>query len=456
MTVQTDDKPWDRLRELADSGATKELEAFVDSLVPSEAVRAILRLDRSDQQLVLTTLTPAEAAELIEDIPDEHAADLIEALPPDAAAPIVSELPSDEQADLLGDLGEKEAEAILDQMAPAAAEDARRLIEFPDDVAGGLMVTEFLTYPTLAMVRDVIDDLSANAEDYEDYDIQSIYVTLASGKLVGVVALRDLVLAKRAAPIKDIMTRSPRSVTLETGFDDLVAYFQTHEAVSVPVVDQQKRLVGVVLASDVLEAIAERSDSESMKLQGIVGGDEIRSMPVLARSKRRLSWLSINIVLNIIAASVIALYEDTLSAVVALAVFLPIVSDMSGCSGNQAVAVSLRELSLGIVKPFEIVHVWLREILVGVINGIALGCLLAIAAWLWKGNPYLGAVAGGALAINTIAAVSIGGTVPLLLKRVGVDPAVASSPILTTITDMLGFWLVLSFATLLLPVLAAH
>ena len=188
-----------------------------------------------------------------------------------------------------------------------------------------------------------------------------------------------------------------------------------------------------------------------LSFSGIVGGEELRSMSLARRASRRLSWLSINIVLNVCAASVIAMFQDTLSAVIALAVFLPIVSDMSGCSGNQAVAVSMRELSLGIVKPYEAARVWLQEVKVGMINGVVLGCLIAIAAYIWKGNPYLGVVVGVALMLNTLVAVSIGGTVPLLLKRMKVDPAVASGPILTTITDMCGFFLVLSVATLFLP-----
>jgi magnesium transporter len=169
------------------------------------------------------------------------------------------------------------------------------------------------------------------------------------------------------------------------------------------------------------------------------------------RAGRRLSWLSVNILLNILAASVIAVFQDTVSAVIALAVFLPIVSDMSGCSGNQAVAVSLRELTLGIVEAPDVLRVWWQEVSVGLINGLALGVLLAGAAYLWNGSAWLGAVVGVALGVNTIIAVSIGGTVPLILKRFGVDPAVASGPILTTITDMCGFLLVLGLATLALP-----
>ncbi len=175
-------------------------------------------------------------------------------------------------------------------------------------------------------------------------------------------------------------------------------------------------------------------------------------MPTSLRSRRRLSWLSINILLNIVAASVIAFYQETLSQVIALAVFLPIISDMSGCSGNQAVAVSMRELSLGLVKPHEIVWVWLKEVSVGLINGIALGFLIAAVAWIWQGNPVLGAVVGIAMMLNTIIAVSLGGTLPLLMRRMNLDPALASGPILTTVTDMCGFFLVLSLASAWLTV----
>ena len=173
-------------------------------------------------------------------------------------------------------------------------------------------------------------------------------------------------------------------------------------------------------------------------------------MPLLQRCRRRLSWLSVNIVLNIMAASVIVLFEDTLASLIALAVFLPIVSDMSGCSGNQAVAISMRELTLGIVTPRDVFRVWMQELKVGLINGATLGLMLGLAAWAWKGNLTLSLIVGLALSINTVVAVSIGGAVPLLMKRFGVDPAVASGPILTTVTDMCGFFLVLGIASLTL------
>ena len=177
-------------------------------------------------------------------------------------------------------------------------------------------------------------------------------------------------------------------------------------------------------------------------------------MPMMARCRRRLAWLGPNILLNLIAASVIASYESTLESVIALAVFLPIVSDMSGCSGNQAVAVSIRELTLGLIRPHEYLRIVWKEGILGVFNGIVLGTVLGAMAGIWKGNIWLGLVIGGALALNTMLSVLLGGSVPLLLKRLKVDPALAAGPILTTCTDMCGFFLVLSLASAVLAKLA--
>ncbi|HEM46811.1 MAG TPA: magnesium transporter, partial [Alphaproteobacteria bacterium] len=277
------------------------------------------------------------------------------------------------------------------------------------------------------------------------------YVTTPEGALVGVVPMRDFLLADARLPIHSLMIEKPLRVSVDDSLDALRAVFEQHPFVGLPVVAEDDVLVGVLRAHDVQEALADRSGSDHLKTQGIVGGEELRTMPLLERSGRRLSWLSVNIVLNIVAASVIAAFQDTVQAVIALAVFLPIISDMSGCSGNQAVAVSLRELTLGLIRPIDVARVWAKEASVGLLNGIALGALLAMAAWLWKGNVYLGAVVGLALMLNTIVAVSLGGVIPLVLKRMRVDPALASGPVLTTVTDMCGFALVLGIATWMLP-----
>src|SRR5262245_29020863 len=281
------------------------------------------------------------------------------------------------------------------------ARDARRLLAYPPDVAGGLMITEYLSYHDNLSVGDVLDDLRANAERYRRFDVQYAYVVSPAGKLVGVLRLRELVLSSPRDPVTAVMIDKPLHVRDNASLEDLKRFFDRHPLFGVPAIDADGLMAGVVRSQDVDQALEERTNRSFLRFMGIVGGEELRSMPLRVRCTRRLSWLTVNIFLNVIAASVIAMHQDTLSAVVVLAVFLPIISDMSGCSGNQAVAVSMRELTLGVVRPSDFWRVLGKEAAVGVINGVALGLLLGVVGWAWKGNFVLGAVVGTSLALNT-------------------------------------------------------
>jgi magnesium transporter len=443
-------EPWIELERLLDAGDGLVLRQFLETLSGADTVLAVSRLPHEQQKRLFTLLHPEQAADLMEQLPDVAAVDIVEQLDPEAAARILHELPSDGQADLIGELEHEDAEAILAELEPEEAGDVRTLAAYDDDEAGGLMVTEFLAYPQTTTVGALIDDLRQNREVYADYDVQYAYVVDAEERLVGVMPIRDLLLSPPDAVVGEHMIAEPFSLSDHEPIDEVERFFDEHDILGVPVVDARGVLLGVVHGADLEEAIAERSDNDFRQAQGIVGGEELRTMPLGLRSRRRLMWLSLNIVLNVIAASVISLYEETLQAVIALAVFLPIISDMSGCSGNQAVAVSIRELSLGYVRPQELLRVWSKEITVGTINGLLLGVLIAIVAWAWKGLPVLGLVVGVAMMLNTMVAVSLGGLVPLVLKRFDKDPALASGPILTTVTDMCGFFFVLGFASVVL------
>ena len=442
-------RPWEKLKDLIEVNDVDDVKAYLDGLKAEEIVISMSHIDHDSQLKLLTLLAPRDAAVVMEDIPEVQAVDLLEDLEASNAAAIITEMSSDDQADLLTELEEGDAEAIIEEMKPVEAENVRKLIQYNPDTAGGVMITEFLVFDEKDTVGVVVADLREKSEEYEGYNVQYIYVT-SQNKFIGVLRMRDLLLSQLSTPLSRIVVKNAKTLKDNAPLPELISFFDTYDFYGAPVVNESEELVGVVLRKDVREAEAELANKELLETQGIVGGEELRTMPVLLRSRRRLSWLSVNIMLNILAASIIAIYQETLSAVIALAVFLPVISDMSGCSGNQAVAVSLRELSLGVVKPFEIWRVWLQEVYVGLINGTVLGGLIGMAAWLWQGNVYLGFVVGGALAINTIVAVSIGGTLPLFLKKVNVDPALASGPILTTVTDMLGFFLALTFAGLML------
>ena len=438
-----------KLRQAIEAENVEGLAALLEPLTLSEELREVLELDQKSRDKVLTMLPPELAAELIEEAPNELAVVLVERLEASTAADIIDELDSDTRADVIGELGEDEADAILAKMDAKDAADVRRLASYDDDTAGGLMISETFTFKDHETVGAVLQRLAKGDDDFERYRGQHPYIVNASGTPVGVASLRSLLTARRSDALSAIMV-PPLTVRVDTSLDDLRDIFDEQPFLGLPVVDEHGILVGVVSRSAVDEAVLQRAESDSLKAQGVIG-DELRSMPLRIRSRRRLAWLSVNIVLNIIAASVISAYEQTLAAVIAIAVFLPMVSDMSGCSGNQAVAVTMRELSLGLVRPVDALRVWWKEASVGLINGIVLGILIGLVAWIWKGNVYLGLVIGLALALNTLIAVSIGGVVPLLLKQLGQDPAVASGPLLTTVTDMAGFFLVLSLATFFMP-----
>ena len=442
----------ERLQEAIETEDKQQVGELLEAISSNEALRQVSMMEPENRDSFISLLEPETAAELIEEAPAELALTIIQDLDSSVAARIMEELHSDTQADIVKELDTESSEAILSAMEAENAESVRMLAQYEPDSAGGLMEVEAFTFHVDETVGAILNRLARGDESFERYRGQHPYIVDDSGRLLGVVSLRDMLSSRRSQPLAEIL-HEPISVSPDTSQHELAEIFHDNPFLGIPVVDDGGILLGVVSRQELAEAELERAEQESRARQQV--SDELRSMPTLQRSRRRLAWLSSNIVLNIIAASVISLYEETLAAVIAIAVFLPMVSDMSGCSGNQAVGVSMRELSLGLTRPADLFYVLRKEFGVGVLNGIALGILIGIVAWVWKDNAVLGLVIGMALAFNTVIAVSIGGTVPLALKHLGIDPAVAAGPLLTTVTDMAGFFLVLSLASLFMPLLVA-
>lgn len=451
-TLEPAEQLAEELAELIKTGTDADLAQFVEALEPREAARAVCELALEDEARLLERLTPQQAGDLLEDVPDVDVVEAVSALEPETAAAILQQMPSNEQADLVSALDDDYADAILAELPATEAIRLQRLAAYDSDSAGGLMQTEVLAFRETSTVDQILARLRSDAGHFRRLDIQYAYVVSRGRTLEGVLRLRDLLLADGSATAGELMIDDPLTLRADTPIAELAEFFDDHSFLGVPVVDEIGRLLGVVTRAAVDERRGENAERDYQRAMGVVQ-EEIRTMPTFKRSRLRLSWLSVNILLNVVAASVIAGFQSTLEQVIALAVFLPIISDMSGCSGNQAVAVSMRELSLGLIEPREIWRVWRKEISVGMLNGVALGSLLGIVGWLYAGNAWLGLVVAVALGGNTLLAVLIGSALPLVLKKRGVDPALASGPILTTVTDMCGFFLVLGLATLLLRLL---
>jgi magnesium transporter len=400
-------------------------------------------LDPEDAVRILVLLDRRHAADILEELPDDLAADALEEMQPKEAAEIVTEMVSDEEADVLQEVSEPAMEAILGHLDDAQEQMARELLSYGEDTAGGLMQKEFIAVGEDLLATDARRQLQAISEYAETYPYSYIYGVDDAHRFVGVLSLRSLLFAQPTTPVSSLISRDAEFVTADTPAEALVQIFRRRKLLSLPVVDGSGRMLGIVSQEDAMRFSKEESEEEFLRFSGIAGGEEVRDMPLASRAGRRLVWLVIKMVLNIIPASVVARYTHT-PAFGLLAPILPIISDMGGSGGSQAIAVSIRELSTGRIKAADIGWVVGKELGIGVLNGLVLGMLLGIGTLYFTSNSTLSLCVGIAMLANTLVAATIGGLMPLFLRKIRVDPAVASSPILTMVTDTCGFYFVLA------------
>lgn len=451
MTDSTD--ALSELEALIQAGNGEAIAHFLHLLPPEDTAYTLSHLGEDDRRRMfeqLSSSAPELGADLLEHFVDEYAAGLITELEPEHAAALVDEMDSDEQADVLAVLTKEDLEAILREMDPQDAEDARERLGYDEDVAGGLMINEYLFYNQGQTVAEVTTDLHARAEEYAEYEVRYLYVVDDRDRLTGVVPLRSLLLVPGWKKIEAQQIRNPVTVTIDTHLDALHDLFDRVDYSAVPVVDHAGKLVGVVQRAAVQEAIGERESDQFLKFGGIIGGEELRSMTIGSRTLRRLAFLLPIMVLLLASATVIALFEDTVARLPILAAFLPVVAGICGSGGNQAVAVSIRELSLGLIDSSDFMQVLMKELVVALLIGAVLGAVLFIVVALWQQNIQLALVLGGAIPFVVTVSKTIGGTVPVLLKKTGLDPAMAAGPIVTTIVDFVGFFTVLMLASVMI------
>ena len=377
-------------------------------------------------------------------LPHEQSATLLAEFEPTLAAGLLRGLPSDERVDLLAALPEATRAAIQTRLPAEARDDAARLLGYPPDSAGGLMETELLAYSGGMTVREAIRDLRANNERYAAIGVQYLYIVDDQKRLQGVAPIRDLMLSPEDSELRSLIKRPPATVRDTVTTDELAIAFDEHPFVGLPVVDGAGVLLGVVSRADATESEQHQTEDQYRVSQGIVGGEELRSMPVARRLRRRTAWLGVNLLLCLGGAAVVAINQDTLAKAIVVAAVLPVISATSGNAAMQAAAVSIRELTLGLIEP----HTWRRvlahELSLALMMAIPLG--LAVARTgpdLGAGWP-IGLAVGVAMAVNTLIAVGLGALCPLLLRRFQIDPALASGPISTTLADVSGFAITLT------------
>lgn len=404
------------------------------------------RLDVEEARAVLRQLPADKAAAALAEVEEENLPELLAAFDAEHLAGILQRVPSEDAADLLQQLSPVVRRDALSRLPGEIADGLRALLRYPEDTAGGIMSNRFIALREEMTVEEVRELLRARAQEERTEDIAYLYVTNPEQRLVGIVSLRDLVFRRAERRMSEILNRDVKFVRVTDDQEELARKFEHYHYLGLPVLEADGRLVGVVKASDALE-VASQEATEDMQLMVGLSGEEHALTPWQHAIKRRLPWLYINLATAFLAAFVVGLFEETIAQWTALAIFLPIVAGQGGNAGMQTLTVIIRDLALGKLAPGDGRRALTKEIILGLLNGLAIGLVVGLIGWWWKGSLTLGLVAGVAMLLNQLAAVVTGVLIPLGMKALRLDPALASSIFLTTVTDVAGFFFFLGLAT---------
>ncbi|MSO71175.1 MAG: magnesium transporter [Alphaproteobacteria bacterium] len=362
-------------------------------------------------------------------------------------AAAVSALDSDDAVDLVGELEPDARAAIMARLAPSDRAILETALSYPEESAGRLMQREVVTVPPHWRVGDAIDYMRARAE-HLPRDFYEIHVVDEQRRPVAVVPLSRLMRNRRLTPLTEVMQRKMRLISVTADQEEVAYQFRQYGLVSAPVVDAEGRLLGAITVDDVVEVIQEEAEEDVLRLSGVREDDFYAA--VVDTTRARFSWLFINLLTAILASIVIGFFEGVIEKVVALAVLMPIVASMGGNAGTQTLAVAVRALAVKELTATNAARIIVKETIVGGINGFLFAILMGLAAWAWFGAPVLGGLIASAMIINLLAAGCCGVLIPVVLDRFGVDPAVGSAVVLTTVTDVVGFMAFLGLASLVL------
>ena len=372
---------------------------------------------------------------------------IIEELTPEVLTEVVKDLETDDVVYLVEDLEEPEKERILGALDEADRAAVLASLDFPEDTAGRMMQRSFVMAPTHWNVGDAIDYMRAS-EDLPDqfYDVMIVDPRM---RPVGMVALSKIMANRREIALAKLMEEDFRTIPADQSREDVGYAFSQYNLVSAPVVDADDRLIGIITIDDAVEALEEETHEDMMRLAG-VGGEEELTDKIWSTTRQRFPWLFVNLVTSILASLVIAQFEDTISAIVALAVLMPIVASMGGNAGTQSMTVAVRAIATRDLTPRNALRIIAREGAVGLLNGIAFALIIGIVGYIWFGTVMLGVVLAIAMILNLFVAGLAGILIPLGLDRIGIDPALASAAFVTTVTDVVGFFAFLGLAAYVL------
>lgn len=428
-----------------DRGDGDQVRNLIAPMRPAD-IAELLDLMRTDERRALvemlgSELKPEVLSELEEGVRDE----VIALLDPGDIAQALAEMDSDDAVYLLEDLDQQGQQEILSQMPADERAALERALEYPEDSAGRLMQRHLVAVPPFWDVGHTIDYMR-EAEDLPD-EFYEIFVVDPAYRPIGTVPLNRVMRSKRPTKISDIMNTEQTLIRVDTDREEVARLFEKYDLISAAVIDENDRLVGVTTVDDIVEVISEEA-TEDIRLMGGIVNEEAVGDSVALTARNRFSWLFVNLLTAILASVVIGLFDATIEQMVALAVLMPIVASMGGNAGTQTMTVAVRSLATRELGPLNALRFMRRELLVGVVNGVLFALLIGVVGGVWFQDAMLGIVLGAAMIVNMVVAAVSGILVPMALDRMNIDPAVASSVFVTTMTDVVGFFAFLGLAAI--------
>ncbi len=424
-------------------------EALAEALEPLHAADIADLMEQVDPatRRALVTLSGREFdGEILAELEEGLREEVVGEMAPDALADAVRDLETDDVVDLIEDLDAPQQEAILDALDAGDRAAVEQSLNYPEGSAGRLMQRELVVVPEHWTVGQAIDYL----REHKDLPEQFYHVILVDPKMrpTGYVTLGRLMSNPREMPLKDITEDSFRTIPVMQDEADVAYAFAQYHLISAPVVDEDDRLVGVITIDDAVTILDEEAEEDMLRLAGV--GEGSLTDRVVATTKRRMPWLAVNLATSILASLVIAQFEAVLAQIVALAVLMPIVASMGGNAGTQSLTVAVRSIATKDLTSANVWRVIRREALVGLVNGVVFAVVMGVVGVLWFGTPLLGVVIGLAMVINLFIAGLAGVLIPVVLDKMGIDPALASGAFVTTVTDIVGFFAFLGLAAVML------
>ncbi len=445
MTTEIENFPIEEeIEQLFEQGDTEGVKALLAPLHPGDITELLEDLEEDKVVGVFTLLSNEVAAAVLPDLEDRQREQILAATNAEKLVELIDEMPTDDATDIVSELPSDDARQVLDGLDTEESLELQKLLEYPEDTAGGKMQTELVSVREDSTVRETIAEIRKRGHEIEQFT--SVFVVDGAGKLLGTVSLDRLIMAEEHTPVKDITETEPVTVTTDIDQEEVGRIFQRYDRLSMPVVDDQGCLVGRITIDDVVDVIEEEIFEDFYKMASLNKGEGVLDPPMRS-FKLRSPWLLVNLGTAFLAASVVKLFESTIESLVILAVFMPIVAGVGGNAATQTITVIVRGLALGDLDLRDARKILAKEGAVGFANGILIGLAAGVIAYLFGANIMIGVLLFCAMTANLIIAGLSGAVIPLALKWVGVDPALSSSVFVTTCTDIGGFFTFLGLAT---------